>query len=109
MVSEERVGNINRLFPEQGSGRCDQRGPCSISIQGNRNENDVNDRTQTVHDNGAGAFKMRRLAQHYLNGLRIAAFLIRHGFNRMRVRYIIGIYENWIYPVLYRGGKRSCG
>ncbi len=46
--------------------------------------------------------KMRRFAQHYLNGLRIAAFLIRHGFNRMKVKHVMHIYENWIYPFLYR-------
>ncbi len=46
--------------------------------------------------------KMRKLAQHYLNGLRISAFFIRHGFNRMRVKHIMHIYENWIYPFLYR-------
>lgn len=48
---------------------------------------------------------MRKLAQHHLNGLRIAAFLIRHGFDRIKVRHFVGIYEDYIYPVLYRGSK----
>jgi hypothetical protein len=46
--------------------------------------------------------KIRKLAQHYLNGLRIAAFLVRHGFNRMKVRHFVSIYESCIYPVLYQ-------
>jgi len=49
--------------------------------------------------------KMRKLAQHHLNGLRIAAFLIRHGFDRMKVRHFVGIYEDYIYPVLYHDSE----
>jgi len=45
--------------------------------------------------------KIRKLAQHYLNGLRISAFLIRHGFNRMRVKHCVCIYEILIYPFIY--------
>lgn len=45
--------------------------------------------------------KIRRIAQHHLNGLRIAAFLIRHGFDRMKVRHFVSIYEDCIYPALY--------
>lgn len=46
--------------------------------------------------------RTRKLAQHYLNGLRISAFLIRHGFNRMKVTHIVRKYEDWIYPFIYR-------
>ena len=52
--------------------------------------------------NGLEMSEMRKLAQHYFNGLRISAFLIRHGFNRMKVKYFMRLYENWIYPFLYR-------
>lgn len=52
--------------------------------------------------NGPEMSEVRKLAQHYFNGLRISAFLIRHGFNRMKVKYFMRLYENWIYPFLYR-------
>jgi len=56
----------------------------------------------TECSNGLEVSKMRKIAQHYFNGLRISAFLIRHGFNRMKVKHFILAYENWVYPFLYR-------
>ena len=56
----------------------------------------------TECSNGSEISKIRKLAQHYLNGLRISAFLIRLGFNRTKVRHFVSIYEAYIYPILYR-------
>ncbi len=44
---------------------------------------------------------MRKFAQHYLNGLRLFAFLVRHGFNRARTKHYVRIYESLIYPIIY--------
>ena len=57
---------------------------------------------RTGYSKRAEVSKIRKLAQHYLNGLRIAAFFIRLGFNRMKVRHFVSIYESCIYPVLYQ-------
>ena len=58
--------------------------------------------TNAQCSNGSEISKIRKLAQHYLNGLRISAFLIRAAFNRMKVRHFVSIYEACIYPILYR-------
>ncbi len=89
-------------LPEQRSERRDRKGPCSVSIWRTENGKEIVHDGRTGHINGPVFSRMKMFAQHYLNGLRIAAFLIRHGFNRLTVRYVVGIYENWIYPVLYR-------
>jgi hypothetical protein len=41
-----------------------------------------------------------KFAQHYLNGLRISAFLIRHGFDRMKVKQCVCAYESLVYPFI---------
>jgi len=53
------------------------------------------------YSSGLEVFKIRKLAQHYLNGLRISAFLIRHGFDRMKVKRFVSMYEDLVYPFLY--------
>jgi hypothetical protein len=98
-----RSENIN--YPGQKSECRNRKGMRSIGILGSDEEMEIIDSSRMGNVNRSGVFKIRKFAQHYLNGLRISAFLIRHGSNRMKVRYIMGIYESWIYPVLYHSEK----
>ncbi len=47
-----------------------------------------------------------KFAQHYLNGLRISPFLIRHGFDKMKVKQCVCAYESLVYPFIYNSRWR---
>ena len=103
MVEKEYMRTVDTKFPEQKSDYREQNRPGTIGILRNNNGRETVDSGCTGYPNGLEVSKMRKLAQHYLNGLRISAFFIRHGFNRMKVKYFVSIYENWVYPFLYHG------